>query len=123
METLDRNAMEELARSGQLCNGAVVVYCPPALSPSCHSDALILKPPPILCACNVRPWWAFEMLTEGLKACGGEFYDRCPGFERLERVCKFEPAIEAAKLKEQVQLDRIAKLEARVQELELKKRG
>ena len=46
------------------------------------------------------------ILTEGLMACGGEFYLRCPGFERLERVCDFEPAIEAAKWKEKVQLDR-----------------
>ena len=63
------------------------------------------------------------ILTEGLMACGGEFYIRCPGFERLERVCDFEPAIEAAKWKEKVQLDRITKLEARVQELELKRKG
>jgi len=63
------------------------------------------------------------ILTEGLMACGGEFYIRCPGFERLERVCDFEPAFEAAKWKEKVQLDRIAQLEARVQELELKRKG
>jgi len=62
-------------------------------------------------------------LTEALKACGGEFYVKCPRFERLERVCDFEPAIEAAQWKEKVQLDRIAQLEARVQELEPKRKG
>lgn len=59
-------------------------------------------------------------LAESLKACGGEFYVKCPAFDELGRVCDFEPAIDAAKWKEQIQLDRIAKLETKVQELELK---
>jgi hypothetical protein len=67
----------------------------------------------------------FDHLTEGLKACGDEFYIKCPGFDRIERYCEFEPAIDAVKWKEQVQLDKVAKLEARIQELELviKKKG
>lgn len=44
-----------------------------------------------------------------------------PAFDRLERVCWFEPVLEAAKWKETIQLDRIAQLEARVKELELRK--
>ncbi len=59
-------------------------------------------------------------LHEGLKACGDAFYVKCPGFERIERYCDFEPAIDAAKWKDQVQVEKIAKLEARIQELELK---
>jgi hypothetical protein len=62
-------------------------------------------------------------LAESLKACGDEFYDRCPGFERLGQMCEFEPALEAARHKEQALQDRIKVLESRVQELELKKKG
>jgi hypothetical protein len=60
-----------------------------------------------------------EALTPGLKACAQGFWEGCTGFEEVARTCEFEPALDAAKWKEHVQLERIAKLEARVQELEL----
>ncbi len=60
----------------------------------------------------------FQKLTEGLKACGGEFYNRCPAFDDMARVCDFEPAFEAAKWKEQVLLERVKVLESKVQQLE-----
>ncbi|MGO9315049.1 MAG: hypothetical protein ACLQBD_29485 [Syntrophobacteraceae bacterium] len=50
-----------------------------------------------------------------------EFYKVCPGFHRLP-CSLLDPVIEAAKFKEQEQLNKIAALEAKVQELELKKR-
>ncbi len=66
-----------------------------------------------------------QHLTVDLKTCGETFYNKCSEFHHIERYCEFEPAIEAAKWKERVQLDKVAQLEAKVQELEvaLKKRG
>jgi len=65
-----------------------------------------------------------EHLTTVLTACGGEFYIRCPGFEQIEKYWpEFDPAVEAAKLKEQALHERIKALESKVQELDLKKKG
>jgi hypothetical protein len=61
----------------------------------------------------------YPSLVPGLTACAQGFWEKCTGFEEVARTCEFEPALNAAKWKEQVQLERIAKLEARVQELEL----
>ena len=128
METLHPNEIWELANSVQLCGNAFYRQC--AASGSFRVEPCELAAP---CWCHtgtkclalvIPPFCKPpEGLIAGLKACSGEFYARCPGFERIERYCEFEPAIEAAKFKEQVQLERIAKLEARVQELELRKQG
>ena len=129
METIDRNAIEELAGSIQKAGIALQKLCiSSALGyelPKCATPALDL------CLCLgpkvMGPCLCFKglaQLTEDLKDCGGAFYNLCPKFASLERVWPdFEPAIEAAKWKEKVQLDRIAQLEARVQELELKRKG
>jgi hypothetical protein len=67
----------------------------------------------------------YQELTDKLTACGEGFYIKCPGFDDLGKVCEFEPAFDATKWREQIQLDKVAKLEAKVQELEvaLKKKG
>ena len=109
METLDRNTMEELTGSM-----GPIPACGDAMTATAAKWSKTIPP----CHCDL---WLY--LTEGLKACSEGFYVRCPGFERIERVCDFEPAIEAANWKEKVQLDRIAQLEARVQELEIKRKG
>jgi hypothetical protein len=123
MQTLDQSATEELATN--LGQGGVIPYCGTALLNALKCDGGMwcqVSGSLYSCGClgGYRPY-----LTEGLKACAAEFYNRCPGFERVEKYCEFEPAIEAAKFKEQAQLDKIAQLESRVQELEvaLKKRG
>ncbi len=145
METLDQNAMEKLSQSITACG--VTFYhhciydsfqppdCPPVLCTYLHHCPPVacgtLNPCPTLCrylclehGClplyRCQPEFYLK-LTEGLKACGGDFYNKCPGFDRIEKVCEFEPAIDASKLKEQVQLERIAKLEAQVKELQAKK--
>ena len=83
---------------------------------------------PVLSKCTAIFWCDgpfIDRLTEGLTACGEGFYIKCPGFDRIERVCEFEPAIDAAKWKEHVQVEQVAKLEARIKalELEVKKKG
>jgi hypothetical protein len=92
----------------QLRHGCWLVWCPQF----CPADRCV-------------PGGFMLKLTENLKACGDGFYIKCPGFERMEKYCEFEPAIEAAKWKEKMDLEKVAKLEARVQELEvaLKKKG
>jgi hypothetical protein len=65
------------------------------------------------------------VINENLTACGEGFFIKCPAFDKLGQVCDFEPAFDAAKLKEQVHADRITQLESQVKELQvaLKKRG
>jgi hypothetical protein len=124
MEPIEVNGLEYLVKQTVACDGPLLDWIKKV---TCQCLTIVGGGPcpwghyvvgPILTESLMAP-----ILTEGLKACGGEFYVKCPGFERLERVCDFEPAIEAAKWKEKVQLDRIAQLEARVQELELKRKG
>ena len=101
MKTLDQNELENVPGPAGKAISCRPLYSVQCISPKCKDF-------------DVR-------LTQSLMACGGEFYGKCPAFDRLERVCWFEPAIEAAKWKEKIQLDRIAQLEARVKELELRK--
>jgi hypothetical protein len=123
MQTLDQSATEELATN--LGQGGVIFSCGTALNAIKNCDGGMW----CQVSGSLHPWCGGlgipPHLTEGLKACGEGFYAKCPGFERIEKYCEFEPAIEAAKFKEQAQLDKIAQLESRVQELEvaLKKRG
>jgi hypothetical protein len=128
METLDPNVAKTLELA---CTKVLCLDMGPGVLPACGDRLHQMSCPSLVCQpvcqclgplCKCLTGLTRD-LAEGLKACSGEFYTRCPGFERIEKYCEFEPAIEAAKFKEQAQLDRIAKLEARVQELELKKRG
>ena len=121
MQPIEVNGLAYLVKQMEACDGPLLdtikkLKCACVTYQDCACVHNVLGPIP-------TEGLMAPILTEGLMACGGEFYLRCPGFERLERVCDFEPAIEAAKWKEKVQLDRIAQLEARVQELELKRKG
>jgi hypothetical protein len=133
METLDENEMHKLAKDVRKCGQIFqacgdpfacvaefrVSHCVNVILVPCDGtlrECLGFNPIPIA-------QWFVARLAEGLKACGGEFYDRCPGFERLGQMCDFEPAIEAARRKEQALQDRIRALESKVQELELGKKG
>jgi len=133
MITIDLNSLEDLKlRCNQYLGEGIPNSCAQPgslqLHLACDPKQLFLKPScdSELCLslrCGCLHYVLGTRLTEALKACGGEFYIRCPGFDDLTRVCDFEPAIDAAKFKEKLQLERIAQLEARVQELELKKKG
>lgn len=134
METLDKNAMEEVAKSVKACSGPFYHNCmyntfePPECQPVKCLD--LCRPlcafcPPLHHCPPVCHWLRcdghlYESLNESLKACAAGFYAGCEALDRIEKYCEFEPAIEAARFKEQAHLDRIAKLEAKVQELELK---
>ena len=128
MKTLDQSQMEGMGASPQLCAPTfsrcaifdpcgIIFRCPEFGVNDCDGA---FRP-----CFGVRPMIKHfpAQLAESLKACGGEFYDRCPEFGRLEQMCDFEPAIEAARRKEQALQDRIKALESRVQELELTKKG
>ncbi len=64
-----------------------------------------------------------DQLSEHLKACGPQgFYKLCGGFPRIAELDPyFDPAIEAAKLKEEELIARIQALEAEVKKLSVKK--
>jgi hypothetical protein len=132
MEMLDENEIEKLTALG----------CSPIFDCTQHLKCILLDPCAALwcrvgiprCGHLLDPWCKvgvprcghlFDLLTEDLKACGDGFYIKCPGFDRIERHCEFEPAIDAAKWKEKVRLDKVAELESRIKgiELEIKKRG
>jgi hypothetical protein len=120
MEMLDRNEIEQAQLS-------CLSFCPSLQHIPCYTAlfhcgaALVHQCYPLHCG---KPFWCdgvlWSNLTDDLKACGEGFYIKCPGFDRIERYCEFEPAIDAAKWKEKMDLDKVAKLEARIQELELK---
>ena len=120
MEILEANAMAELANKVQLCADTFHRHCSTATALRCLDLHYCLH----LCR---LPFWCngpLYRLSDDLKACGSGFYVKCPGFERIGQYWpEFDPAVEAAKFKEQAQLDRIAKLEAQVKELELKRKG
>jgi hypothetical protein len=115
MEILDKNAMDELVNKVQLCDYPFSVHCLRLAILPCHEHCKHLFHP-----CNIQFWCrnTFRSLVEELKACGSAFYVRCPGFDRIEKEWpEFDPAVEAAELKEKTLLDRIAKLEAQVKEI------
>ena len=101
MDILDKNAMEDLALKVTTCSKQFWYLCP--------SYCIIIAVDSPL-----------QSLTKVLTACSKEFYKACSDFHRVP--CDFGPVIEATKFWEQEVLARIAELEAKVQELELKKR-
>ena len=121
MEILETNAMEELANKVQLCAYPFQTHCSITVFHSCLDLGWCRS---LFCR---LPFWCngpLRILSDGLKACSSAFYIKCPGFERIDQYWpEFDPAIEAVKFKEQAQLDRIARLEAQVKELELKRKG
>ena len=137
MITIDLNSLEDLKlRCNQYLGEGIPNICAQLcaqpgglqLHLACDPKQLFLKPScdSELCLslrCGCLHYVLGTRLTEALKACGEEFYIRCPEFDDLARVSDFEPAIDAAKFKKKLQLERIAQLEARVQELELKRKG
>ena len=100
MEIMDKNAMEDLAQKVTTCSKQFWYLCP--------SYCIIIAVDRVL-----------QSLTKVLTACSKEFFKACSDFHRVP--CDFGPVIEATKFWELVLLDRIAALEAKVKELELKK--
>lgn len=69
--------------------------------------------------CGPRLWTRIE---EGLKGCGGEFFIRCPGFDKIGPECNFELAFDAHEWRQKVEIE---KLQTRIETLEarVKKKG
>jgi hypothetical protein len=61
----------------------------------------------------------FQELTIGLPKCMPEFYKLCD-FDRLIRICPFDPAWDAFEWKQQVVAERLQALEVQVKELQVK---
>ncbi len=117
MQTLDKNVLDAIdnAIRDQVENMCQPLRkCLPKLRPICTEYIRYPECPPL-----------GDKLNTVLTACGGEFYVKCPEFDQLGKVCDFEPAFEAAKLKDKVQQDRFTQLESQVKELQiaLKKKG
>jgi hypothetical protein len=115
MDTLDKNVLNAIsdAVSNELKNLCKPLqHCGANLRPVCTEQ---------------NPCWPhfYRTISPMITACGEEFYIKCPEFDQLGKVCDFEPAFEAAKLKDKVQQDRLTQLESQVKELmiSLKKKG
>jgi hypothetical protein len=66
--------------------------------------------------CGIELW---DGLTLELPKCAPEFYEACD-FDRLIRICPFDPAWDAFEWKQQVVAERLEALEVQVKELQAK---
>lgn len=106
MEILDKNEIKKLVKIG----------CTPIFDCSQQLKCWVLNKCNVILKCD-GPF--LHHLTEDLNTCGEGFFVKCPGFDRMGQLCEFQPAFDAAKWKEKINLEKIIKLEAKVQELEL----
>ncbi len=137
MEILEENEVAKLVSLGcqpvfdctqQLHPCTKLVYCPDLSSCSVLCSTLhpctTLKCIPLCslfdCGTILKCDGPFiQHVTDDLTACGDEFYNRCSKFADIGEDCqKFGPALDATKLKEKITLEKISKLESKVEELE-----
>lgn len=78
---------------------------------------LVEPPPDLHCSIWMRPIDILRELTIALPTCGPEFYKRCD-FDRLIRICPFDPAWEAFEWKQKLVSERLEALEVQVKELQ-----
>ena len=113
MEMLDEKTLSAEAIEQLHCT-APALYCGPRFWCGLRFWCSWLDACGIRLTCGQRLW---HILEENLKACGGEFYIRCPGFDKIGPECNFEPAFDAQEWKQKVEIE---KLQTRIEALEVR---